>query len=109
MTAIRWSSMYRVGSPRGLAPAGAVAGGADTFLFAGAIGQDIVFDFRPGEGDQLELRGYGFDDVDDLSIVGAGGGRVIDIGASLGQTADVDTIRLAGLTEQLTNADFIFA
>ena len=88
---------------------GAGAGGADTFLFAGAIGQDIVFDFRPDEGDQIELRGYGFADVDDLSIVGAGGGTVIDIGASLGQTADVDTIRLAGLTEQLTNADFIFA
>ena len=32
-------------------PVGAVAGGADTFLFAGAIGQDIVFDFRPDEGD----------------------------------------------------------
>ena len=44
-------------------PIGAVAGGADTFLFAGHIGQDIVFDFRPGEGDHIELRGYGLTDV----------------------------------------------
>ena len=89
-------------------PVGAGAGGADTFLFAGAIGQDIVFDFRPDEGDQLELRGYGFADVGDLSIAVAGGGTVIDIGASLGQTANVDTIRLAGFDDPLTNGDFLF-
>ena len=88
---------------------GAVAGGADTFLFAGAIGQDIVFDFRPDDGDVLELRGYGFDDVGDLSIAVAGGSTVIDIGASLGQTAQVDTIRLAGFNDPLVNADFLFA
>ena len=87
---------------------GAVAGGADTFLFAGAIGRDIVFDFRPDEGDQLELRGYGFDDVGDLAIAVAGGSTVIDIGASLGQTANVDTIRLAGFNDALTNGDFLF-
>ena len=28
----------------------------NTFLFTGAIGQDIVFDFRPDEGDQIELK-----------------------------------------------------
>ena len=37
-------------------PVCAGAGGADTFLFAGAIGQDIVFHFRPDEGEHLELR-----------------------------------------------------
>jgi hypothetical protein len=92
-------------------PGGAIAGGADTFLFTGAIGQDIIFDFRPDDGDAgnaLELRNYGFDDVDDLSIDVAGGSTVIDIGASLGQTANVDTIRLAGFNASLTNGDFVF-
>ena len=85
---------------------GAVAGGADTFLFAGAIGRDIVFDFRPDEGDVIELRDYGFDDVGDLSIAVAGGSTVIDIGASLGQTANVDTIRLAGFNDALDEHGF---
>ena len=88
---------------------GAVAGGADTFLFAGAIGQDIVFDFRPDEGDRIELKGYSFTDVGDLSIAVAGSSTVIDIGASLGETAQVDTIRLAGFNDVLTNTDFLFA
>jgi serralysin len=87
---------------------GAVSGGADTFLFSGAIGQDIVFDFRPDEGDQLELRGYGLTDVGDLDITVAPGSTVIDIGASLGQAANVDTIRLVGFDDPLTNGDFIF-
>ena len=90
-------------------PLGAVAGGADTFVFAGAIGRDIVFDFRPDEGDVIELRDYDFDDVGDLSIAVAGGSTVIDIGASLDQSAQVDTIRLAGFDDPLANADFIFA
>jgi hypothetical protein len=90
---------------------GAATGGADTFLFTGAIGQDIVFDFRPDDGDNgdvVELKDYGFDDVGDLSIDVAGGSTVIDIGASLGQTANVDTIRLAGFNDSLTNGDFLF-
>ena len=88
---------------------GASAGGADTFLFAGHSGRDLVFDFRPEEGDTLELRGYGFDDVSDLSITAAGGSTVIDIGASLGQAANTDIIRLAGFHDPLTSGDFIFA
>jgi Ca2+-binding RTX toxin-like protein len=86
----------------------AARGGADTFLFAGTIGRDVVFDFRPDDGDVIEVRDYGFDDVGDLAIAVAGGSTVIDIGASLGQTADVDTIRLAGFNDPLVNADFVF-
>ena len=57
----------------------------------------------------IELRDYGFDDVLDLTINVAGGSTVIDIGASLGQTAQVDTIRLAGFDDPLANTDFLFA
>jgi hypothetical protein len=56
----------------------------------------------------IELRGYGFDDVDDLLISTSGGSTMIDIGASLGQAANVDTIRLVGFDDPLTNAAFDF-
>ena len=85
---------------------GAVAGGADTFLFAGAIARDIIFDFRPDEGDLIELRGYGLHPFDDLAITTAGSITMIDIGASLDQTAKVHTIRLVGLDRYATGCRF---
>ena len=65
--------------------------------------------FPPGRGGLLDLRAYGFTDVGDLSTHVAGGSTVIDIGASLGEAAHVDTIRLEGSATLLTNSDFLFA
>jgi Ca2+-binding RTX toxin-like protein len=93
-------------------PQGAAAGGADTFLFAGAIGRDIVFDFRPDEGDLLDLLTYGFNPDEgstlaDLDYSTAGGSTLIDIGTSfLGAAAGAHTIRLAD-HDDLSIDDFV--
>jgi Ca2+-binding RTX toxin-like protein len=97
-------------------PTGAGAGGADTFGFAGFIGKDLVHDFRPGEGDTLQLNGYttanGYaltlNEVLDLSIAVLGGNTVIDIGASLGGAAGQHTITLRSFTGTLDDTNVVF-
>jgi PAS domain S-box-containing protein len=75
---------------------GAASGGADCFGFAGLIGRDVVHDFRPGEGDTIQLNGHGaalaLDDVLD-NTTALGGNTVIDIGAALGVSASVGSRR----------------
>ena len=68
-----------------------------------AIGKDVLYDFRPEEGDLLDLLAYGFgDSADPLDIDGlvygvSGGSTTIDVGASFGIGAPGQhTIKLVG-------------
>lgn len=38
-------------------------GGVDIFIIAEDPGDDVIVDFRPGEGDRIDLRAFGLDDT----------------------------------------------
>jgi hypothetical protein len=92
-------------------PQGAASDGNDTFLFAGLIGRDLVFDFRDGE-DLLDLLAYGFDPgsgstLADLDFTVAGGNTTIDVGTSFALSGPgLNTIRLLGF-DDLDATDFV--
>jgi serralysin len=77
-------------------------GGDDTFVFAGAFGNDFVNDFRQHE-DTLEFRVAGVADLRDLVIAFDGQNTVISTPASA-----TDTVTLVGFSGTLTADDFMF-
>jgi len=78
-------------------------GGNDTFVFAGAFGEDFVNDFRQGE-DIMEFQVAGVADFDDLIIDTSGPDPVISTTASA-----TDTVTLVGFNGTLTANDFLFS
>jgi Ca2+-binding RTX toxin-like protein len=78
---------------------GSAKGGADSFHFAGAFGDDVIHDFRRGE-DKLVFAGY---DAGDLDLALDSGDRVITVTGG-------DTVRLADFAGSLTfGIDIVFA
>ncbi|MBL6458164.1 hypothetical protein JMJ55_22760 [Belnapia sp. T6] len=75
---------------------------SDGFLFQGAFGHDVVWDFTQGE-DKLgfSVLGTGYLDLADLHIAQIAGGTFITVedGTTMGSVA------LAGFTGTLTQAD----
>ena len=57
------------------APVGSVVTGADTFVFAPANGNDDINDFRQSDHDRIDVRGYGFHDIADMTITADGNGN----------------------------------
>jgi hypothetical protein len=78
-------------------------GGNDTFVLAGAFGQDFVNDFRQGE-DKIEFQIAGVDDFGDLDIKQSGGDTIIKTTASA-----TDTVTLVGFAGTLTESDVLFS
>jgi hypothetical protein len=77
-------------------------GGDDTFVFAGAFGNDFVNDFHQDE-DTLEFQVAGVADFSDLDITVSGSDTVISTTAST-----ADTVTLVGFSGTLTANDFMF-
>jgi hypothetical protein len=77
-------------------------GGDDTFVFAGAFGNDFVNDFHQDE-DTLEFQVAGVADFSDLDITVSGSDTVISTTAST-----TDTVTLVGFSGTLTADDFMF-
>jgi hypothetical protein len=77
-------------------------GGDDTFVFAGAFGNDFVNDFHQDE-DTLEFQVAGVADFSDLDITVSGSDTVIST-----TTSTTDTVTLVGFSGTLTADDFMF-
>ncbi|MEO1152175.1 MAG: Ig-like domain-containing protein [Pseudomonadota bacterium] len=81
-----------------------LGGGADLVVAEErGFGRDTINDFRPGQGDQLDLRLLGIDSASDARAIGTQSGNfaVLNFG-------DGDILRLRGIDlEDLTNADFV--
>jgi hypothetical protein len=78
-------------------------GGDDTFVFAGAFGNDFVNDFHQDE-DTLEFQVAGVADFSDLTITVSSSNTVISTTAS-----PIDTVTLVGFSGALTANDFMFS
>jgi VCBS repeat-containing protein len=85
-------------------------GGHDTFVFTPGGGRDIIADITLGnplhiaEGDLIQLDGFGYDDVSDLTIVNNGQGFVRIV---LSQEQSIDLAGIAHGTA-LNNHNFSF-
>jgi hypothetical protein len=82
--------------------ADSATGGHDTFVFAGAFGNDFVNDFHQHE-DTLEFRVAGVADFSDLVVTADGQNTVISTTASA-----TDTVTLVDFSGTLTADDFVF-
>jgi len=79
--------------------------GTDIFSFMQDSGTDIIYDFRQSDQDRIDVAGYGFDSIDDMTIV-YGADTVIYFGPD--DTAP-NSVTLAAFQGTLTSDDFIFA
>ena len=84
----------------------AVAGGSDTFVFANAFSNDLVYDFHQTEGDLIEFQVVGVDSFDDLTIVQSGSNTVITTSASA--TDSVTLVDYNNTLSPLGSSDFVF-
>jgi hypothetical protein len=82
--------------------------GNDTFVFRALdfIGNDVIFDFRPGE-DTIELSGFAAHSFEDLSIGQVDFDHDGTLDSSIIQFGIFSSITVVGLT-QLTTDDFLF-
>lgn len=77
-------------------------GGADVFVFAVGGGADRVLDFSKAQGDKLDLRALGVDQVSEItSYTQAGAHLIMNFGG--GDTLQVNNLTYAALT----NADLL--
>jgi Ca2+-binding RTX toxin-like protein len=81
-----------------------VTTGTDIFVFKPASGDDLIYDFRQSDHDKIDVSGYGFDDISDLTITDLGSDTLIVFGGG-------NSVTLTGFVDStlLTAADFIFA
>jgi len=77
-----------------------VTGGADVFLFATGSGNDVIHDFQDGT-DLIDVSGYGYTAVGDMTITVVGADTLIDFGGG-------NSVLVAG-NIAIGAGDFIFA
>ena len=85
----------------------AAVGGADVFVFEPGSGNDVVMDFRQGDGDVIDVSGYGFDDIGDVNITDLGESTLVEFGGP-GAAASVELLNFAD-SSFLAVDDFVFA
>jgi len=78
-------------------------GGEDRFVFLVNNGQDIIYDFRPDEGDKIDLR-----KIDDIQWQSTNWEISQNDGSSIIHFDNDNTITVIGVTG-LSETDFIFA
>jgi Ca2+-binding RTX toxin-like protein len=83
------------------------SGGADVFVFGLGSGDDKIMDFRQEDGDLIDVSGYGFDGLEDLTVTDIGSSTLVEFGI-LGA---LDSVELLNFDQAwlLTADDFIFA
>lgn len=78
---------------------------ADTFVLRANDGDDVIFDFRPREGDVLDVSDLGIETVAEFQEASVQAGRHILFTDDFGAT----TLIRKTLLDDLTDADFLFA
>lgn len=96
------SAANTISQNNGISDAIVGGGGADVFVFSIGGGADRVLDFSQAQGDKLDLRAFGVDDVSEItSYTQVGANLIMNFGG--GDTVQVNAITYAALT----NADLV--
>jgi Ca2+-binding RTX toxin-like protein len=82
-------------------------GGADTFVFADAFGNDYIYDFHQADSDKIEFQVADVTSFNDLNVVQDGSNTVITTSAST--TDSVTLVNYDDTAHPLTASDFLFA
>ncbi len=79
--------------------------GADTFVFTLGGGNDVIFDFKQKQGDQLDVTGLGITSLEAFLLTAEEDGKDLIFTDALGGTT---TLRKVD-ADDLTVGDFVFA